>query len=296
MRVITDAPGQTCNRFWSYVDSIGWAIEHNDKVKILYWDKSIKDYPLLRNDKYVSFPLYCTLGIRIFGYDRWNYWVHRLFPNNKFASWFAYRCNWAKRNGFIMGWDTRKETQYLIKNKQSIVGLFEPSTYIRNAAEENILAWKKDGYFVIGIHIRRGDYVDFLNGKYYFTDDEIVGFMAQIESLYSDRKVAFYLASNEKIEKTHFDGFTIIPPSQYSAAYDLKVLSICDRIVGPISTFSRWASFVGNVPLCFLRKGLSIKNDDQFSPIHDYYHFENGKEILSVFAIEQRYKKLYKVK
>jgi len=37
--------------------------------------------------------------------------------------------------------------------------------------------------------------------------------------------------------------------SDGDAANDIYLLSCCDYIVGPYSSFSQWASFVGQVPL-----------------------------------------------
>ena len=57
-RIIVDSPGQTCNRFWSYLDSIAWAIINKRRVYILWWDPSIKYYKNLRKNPYVIFPFY----------------------------------------------------------------------------------------------------------------------------------------------------------------------------------------------------------------------------------------------
>ncbi len=291
-RVITDAPGQTCNRFWSYVDSIGWAIANNAHVYILYWDKSIKDYDLLRSGKYVSFPLYNTRGINIIGYDKYNYLSHRVFPNNKLASMFCYKTKIAPSLGFIQGWSTRDSTQYIKEYKQEIISLFMPNKEIKESVEELFWHFRSEGYFIVGVHMRKGDYRNFLNGKYYFSSAQYRDFMNQLLRLYSDKKVCFYISTNEKYETTAFEGMCIMQPMMLNAAYDLYALGLCDRIIGPISTFSRWASFVGNVPLCFLRQRMAISDDKMFSPIQDYYHFASGKEILSVKGLEDRYKRV----
>lgn len=290
-RVITDAPGQTCNRFWSYVDSIGWAIANNAHVYILYWDKSIKDYDLLRNGKYVSFPLYNANGIDKIGYDKYNYLSHRLFPNNKLASMFCYKTRIAPSLGFIQGWETRGSVEYLAKYKEKIVSQFLPNKEIRDGVQELFAKYRAEGYFIIGVHMRKGDYEFFLNGKYFFSLEQYKEFMAQLKHLYYDRKLCFYISTNERYDIKDFVEFVIMPPSMQNVSYDLYALGLCDRIIGPISTFSRWASFVGNVPLCFLRKRMVLADDRMFSPIKDYYHFANGKEILSVKSLEDRYEK-----
>ncbi len=288
-RVLTDAPGQTCNRFWSYLDSVGWAIANNRHVYILYWDKSIKDYDLLRHNKYVSFPLYSKKGINEIGYERYDYWSHRFFPNNKIAGAFCYNTNWAPSLGFIQGWSTRGATEYIPQYKKEILSLFVPNKNIKDSVDQLFERYRSDGYFIIGVHMRKGDYIDFLNGKYYFSIEQYKSFMNQLKYLYQEKRVCFYISTNEKYDERELEDFVVMMPTMQNAAYDLYALSLCDRIIGPISTFSRWASFVGNVPLCFLRQRMKLIDDKQFSPIKDYYHFANGKNILSVKRLENRY-------
>lgn len=288
-RILTDAPGQTCNRFWSYVDSVGWAIANNSRVYILYWDKSIKDYDMLRNNKYVSFPFYSIKGIDKIGYERYDYWSHRLFPNNKLASAFCYDTDLASSLGFIQGWSTRSYVEYISQYKKEIIALFVPNKSIKDGVEALFDRYRSDGYFIIGVHMRKGDYKDFLNGKYFFSIEQYKNFMNQLKHLYQDKRICFYISTNEKYDENELDDFVVMKPSMLNSAYDLYALGLCDRIIGPISTFSRWASFVGDVPLCFLRQRMKLINDNMFSPIKDYYHFANGKNILSVKGLENRY-------
>lgn len=53
MRVICDAPGQTCKRLWTYVASVKQCIAENKKMAIIFYDWTIEDFLNL---------LYCQLG------------------------------------------------------------------------------------------------------------------------------------------------------------------------------------------------------------------------------------------
>ena len=57
-KVICDAPGQTCNRLWSYLDTVSWAIKNGGKVYVINWDVDIKYFPNLLRSRYCSFPFY----------------------------------------------------------------------------------------------------------------------------------------------------------------------------------------------------------------------------------------------
>ena len=106
--------------------------------------------------------------------------------------------------------------------------------------------------------------------------------MLRIQQLYSRKRVAFFISSNEGFSLNLFEGCICrrFGKEPSGAILDLYTLSLCDRIIGPFSSYSRWASFIGEVPLCFLESKDQEFCDEKFSIIVDYFHFENGKEIL----------------
>ncbi len=280
-RIICDDYCQLCNRFWAYIDSIGWAIKNNGHVYSLFWDKNIMDFDNLRYNKYISFPshdIYAfNKGIKLFGWNlsRFIYartvdspFAHRLYESGKLS-----------KLGFLEGWPTRYITEN-IPNREAIKEMFLPNTYILDKVNPIFEQYKKDGYFIIGVHIRRGDYEKWENGAYYYSFETYADFMNQVRAIHEDKKVCFYLASNEKIPMELFKDFTCFTIKDANAATDLYALSLCDRIFGPPSTFSRWASFVNHVPLYFIFDPKNkIVSDSQFCPIADHFHFENGEEI-----------------
>ena len=106
--------------------------------------------------------------------------------------------------------------------------------------------------------------------------------MLRIKRLYKDRQVSFFISSNEDFPLDIFKDCECqrFGKEPSGAILDLYTLSLCDRIIGPFSSYSRWASFIGEVPLCFLEAKEQQFTEDSFSKIIDYFHFENGKEIL----------------
>lgn len=288
-RIIIDEPGQMCNRFWSYLDSIAWAIRNNKKVYILLFDKSIVDYNNLRNNKYVSFPFYNKTIIDKIGYDKYISIIRKIIPRNKVIAKLLYLNK--RLNLFHYGWELRYDNYYFPSCYKEIQYLFLPNKKIQREVESLIQKYKnKTNSCIIGVHIRRGDYKTFWNGRFYYDYNEYITWMTECINVYNNKNVYFYISSNENIPIELFDKFNLINTTNQSAAFDLYALSLCDRIIGPISTFSRWASFIGNVPLCFLFKKTKIKSDDVFSPIKDYSHYSNGKEIISLVNLYWRAK------
>mgnify|MGYP007101998824 FL=1 len=106
--------------------------------------------------------------------------------------------------------------------------------------------------------------------------------MLRGQELYKDCRVSFFISSNEDFPMDLFEGCHCrrFDREPSGAILDLYTLSLCDRIIGPFSSYSRWASFIGEVPLCFLETKEQQFTNDSFSKIVDFFHFENGKDIL----------------
>ena len=114
----------------------------------------------------------------------------------------------------------------------------------------------------------------------YYSFSVYDSFLKQLENLHKDKKVAFFISSNEEINRSYFEGSYCFFYESPSAVEDLYTLSLCDKIIGPYSTFSRWASFIGEKPLCFLESSNMIIGENNFLVIIDFFHFSNGKKIL----------------
>ncbi len=94
------------------------------------------------------------------------------------------------------------------------------------------------------------------------------------------KKAKFLLCSNEKIELANFQGLDYFTIPASSGAKDLYALSKCSYIVGPPSTYSEWASFIGKVPVKYI---MSINEKillQDFSRIVSFNKFEDGKVLI----------------
>jgi hypothetical protein len=63
-----------------------------------------------------------------------------------------------------------------------------------------------------------------------------------------DREVAFVVCSDVPLRPDVF-GDLEVHPGGANALEDLYALAGCDRLIGPPSTFSSWASYYGDVPI-----------------------------------------------
>ena len=280
MRVICDAPGQTCNRLWTYVTSVAQCIAEQRRMVIIFYDWTIEDFPNLLHCPFIYFPLYHKWYL-----ERGNGW-----NNYKGLTWkVTHNKTWDKifkHLGFKKGWYTMDDTRYLAPTKHELQRIFRPREEIMQKAEQMIALIKKEADIIVGIHIRHGDYKIFFNGRYYYTLEEFHQFMLRIQALYNDRRVAFFISSNEPFDVSIFEGCRChrFGKEPSGDILDLYTLSLCDRILGPWSTYSRWASFIGEVPLCFIESKDQQFTDDSFSVVTDFYHFANGKSTEDFWA------------
>ena len=276
MKVICDAPGQTCNRLWSYLASISECIVKKKKLMIIFYDWTIEDFPNLLHCPWIYFPLWNKWYL-----ERGNGW-----NNYKGLTWKATHNEKLDKIynalGFTKGWNTRRNTQYIAETKKEIQRLYHPHKNITDKGETLISEMKQQSDMVIGVHIRRGDYVNWNNGRFFYSLEEYHQFLLRIQQLYKDKKIAFFISSNEDFPLDIFKGCDCrrFDKEPSGAILDLYTLSICDRIIGPFSSYSRWASFIGEVPLCFLETKEQQFTEENFSKIVDFFHFENGKEIF----------------
>ncbi|MBL0355786.1 MAG: alpha-1,2-fucosyltransferase [Chitinophagaceae bacterium] len=121
---------------------------------------------------------------------------------------------------------------------------------------------------VIGVHIRRGDYIRYEAGIWYYEDDVYAEKMLQVQEQFATagKTCAFVIAAIESIDKSHFPPALKIFTGQRHFVTDMYSLAACDAIIGPPSTFSLWAAFYGKIPLAYIYK------KDDFVQIGCYYN------------------------
>ncbi len=273
MRIICDAPGQTCNRLWTYVTSVAQCIAERKKMVIIFFDWTIEDFPNLLHAKFIYFPLWQPWFFKL--PKGWGWYKHLTWKVTHNKTWDRI----FNILGFKKGWYTMNNTRYLSQSKKELVRVFRPKEEIMFKANTLISQIRHDHDFIIGVHIRHGDYKTWRNGRHYYSFEEFHSFMLQIKDIYSEHNVAFFISSNAQVDTSLFRNCNCYKFDKEPSGdiLDLYTLSLCDRIIGPWSTYSRWASFIGEVPLCFIKDRNQILQDNSFSIVTDFYHFASGE-------------------
>lgn len=275
-RIICDSENQLCNRFFSYLDSVSWAIRYDKHVFILFWNENIKYFDVLRNNRYVSFPFYFVEKRK---------WMKALFCrtiDSKLAN-KLYHSRFGSKLGFYLGWPmkNRSVTKNLLTDKAELRRIFAPNNDIQSEVNSLFEKFRMRSTLIVGVHIRRGDYKSFMNGRFYYENSVYEKRMDEIVGLCKDKDVCFYLASNENVPEDLTQKFKTFSIPKANTAEDLFALSKCDILLGPPSTFTGWVSYLNDIPLYYIYdKGQKIESLDSFSPLKDGGHFADGREIL----------------
>ena len=129
---------------------------------------------------------------------------------------------------------------------------FTPAQKHSDAVSRLVEGHRKGCDTLVGVHIRQTDYAKFVGGRYLYPLSEYRRCMESIAA-FSGGMTRFLVASDGPVDSSAFDGLDVVRPSGHPFQDNLA-LSRCDLIIGPPSTYSKWAAFIGKVPLCYIRE------------------------------------------
>jgi len=262
---------QMCNNLLQFAHVYAWAREHGRSVMSMRFSYKYKYFKISRS-RFVSFPLYlCAKWLAAL----------RLLPT---ASFKYEDCDAAAleqkmlshRHIVVSGWYARWYDLFL-KYRDEICDLFtiDPQYTQRVTewmTEQESAAGTTEKPIRLGVHIRRGDYAEWHGGQFYYSDEVYADFISRFISLMPDRRVEVYIAGNDpKLSlsaltphpspwERGLGGEMSLPPSggdggrchllRGNAVEDLFMLSQCDYIIGPPSTYSLVAAMYRDIQLC----------------------------------------------
>jgi hypothetical protein len=154
---------------------------------------------------------------------------------------------------FVNGWNFRAP-ELVQRHAEKLRSYFRPIKEIEQASREAVERLRQQADLVVGIHIRQGDYRTFRAGAYFYPVAQYAAWMRELAEQYPGGNVAFFVCSDEPRHEREFPGLQV-GIGAGSAVGDMYALAKCDYILGPVSSFSMWASFYGNKPLFLIRDG-----------------------------------------
>jgi hypothetical protein len=141
-----------------------------------------------------------------------------------------------------------KQTKLNIINKNRLKKIFNlKNKYIYIA--EKLLSIQKTDAYLVGVHIRRGDYAQFRDGELYFDDNVYLSAMQIFKkNMIPNKKIEFLLLSNEVMNIKLYSEMSPLYFGLQNPGVDQALLARCDHILGVESTFSGWISFLHDIP------------------------------------------------
>lgn len=155
---------------------------------------------------------------------------------------------------YFDGWLFRNP-EGIKKYRKEIINYFQPQNKIKRNINYKIKELRSTYNHIIGVHIRKGDYKVFDDGKLYLNDKEVNKILNEyLEKFKKNKeKTCFLICSDEKINLNNFPGLNILQ-NKGNLIEDLFILAKTDIIIGSNSTFGAFASYYGNIPLIVFQK------------------------------------------
>lgn len=248
--IINACAGQRSNRIIVIAHGIASALRRRENLRITEMADLEPDYQCV-------FPIVAGSGLDC---------VHVDLRPSRF--WAIERCLhvYAQRilhvrfqiPGVVSDW-TYRDYEGVEEFRQQIVSFFTPREERIAEAEKLYSELSSDGKkrILIGVHVRRGDYALWRGGRYCFDDSVYVRSMRSLSGELTANDSRFLVTcivfSNESLDLNNFKcGECEVRISKGNPLEDHYLMSKCDYLFGPPSTFTRWAAYMGRKPLAYI--------------------------------------------
>ncbi|MBP1687533.1 MAG: hypothetical protein H6Q33_3676 [Deltaproteobacteria bacterium] len=267
MIVIAKKVGRLANRLLLFAHFIGTAVEHGFSVANPAFASYARYFPATARDLFCRFP------------------PRRSVPSHRLTRESLYRgilltggvLHWLQRHGRDVGLIRLRRDQSLdlnstaflsvirrhrivlvqdwffrsphnlMKHRDVIRSYFTPWEHHLVRARAIVSPARERQRFLVGVHVRRGDYNRFKGGRFFYSYLQYRRVMESVQAAFPAERVSFLVCSDAPVPPGAFAGFDVLYGNGHELE-DLYALAACDRLIGPPSTYSMWASFYGGVP------------------------------------------------
>lgn len=264
--------GRMCNNILQYGHVYAWGREYGKATMSM---RFAYKYPYFHicHTKYHNFPLYVIVKYLA----KWKIIKTVSFNEPQDEKDVSKRLQAVKNSHFIVeGWYIRVYNLFL-KYKEEILQLFAIDKKVTDSIKLYIESTSDISDIRIGIHIRRGDYISWNNGRYYFSDEVYAGYISHFIASQTNKSIAIYICSNDpKLNKNYYKdrfGSHKVNFPNGKPVEDLCLLSNCHYIIGVPSTFSLVAAMYHDTPLCWIEDSdATVMRFDTFDNLFRNIH------------------------
>lgn len=267
---------QMCNNLLQYAHVYAWGREHGRKVISMRFSY-----------KYQYFHICHTPLTGLGWYLLAKYMAAlRLLPTASFKHEDCdpvalERMMLRHRHIVVSGWFVRYYDLFL-KYRQEICDLFRIDEQYTEPVKEKMkhssLLTPDSSLLTplkLGVHIRRGDYAQWHDGKYCYDDEVYARHINRFAELHPDKDVHVYLSTNDTtVTEERYQQLcphVHIHHLQGNAPEDLFMLSECDYLIGPPSTFSLVAAMYRDIPLYRMDTAKAEEMTEEGFKLFDYW-------------------------
>ena len=262
---------QMCNNLLQYAQVYAWGREHGRKVISMRFSY-----------KYQYFRI-CNTPLTGFGWYLFAKYLAALgllptadFKRAECDHKALERKMLRHKHIVVSGWNVRFYDLFL-KYRSEICDLFTIDEIYTNPVREKMLQeeGEDDNVVRLGVHIRRGDYAQWKDGIYCYDDETYARYINCFVNMYAEKKVHVYLSTNDGLVRVeqiqNLCPNAIIHHFHGNAPEDLFMLSECDFLIGPPSTFSLVAAMYKDIPLCRMDTVEAENMDADAFRLFDYW-------------------------
>ena len=276
MIVIAEGVGRLANRLMLFAHFIGAACEHGFAVANPALRHYAQYFPRAADDLFCRFPsgraLWAPRGSRHLLYEA-TLWTAKMLGGLQrrgrdvglirlkrgqqldLDSPAFLEATRRHRLLFVRGWRFRS-SEDCARHRKVIRDYLTPWDHHLARSRASLEPARRRGRFVVGVHVRRGDYRTFQGGRFYYSLSQYRAIMMRVEAAFPSENVSFLVCSDEPVPSDAFGGLDVVRGPGHELE-DLYALAECDRLIGPPSTYSAWASFYGGVLRCQVRDPAS---------------------------------------
>ncbi len=270
MIFVTDK-GRLCNNIIQYAHLYAWGRENKRRTMSMRFAYKYPDFVIGRK-RYLYFWLY------LFAKTAARLHLIPVVEFNDINSDYAAQTKVMLTHRLVLatGWCVRFFDLFE-KYKGEIKQLFAFAENVEQTASQR-LSHCADGSIKLGVHVRRGDYATWCGGHYFFNDEQYARVIAQFCQFFPGKQVEVFVCGNDpKLDHTCYQdvmGASHVHFPNGSPAEDLCLLSHCDYLVGPPSTFTLVASMYHDSMLYWM-----LNADDELS-LSSFKSFDQQNRIF----------------
>jgi hypothetical protein len=277
--------GRLGNRLHTHVNALAWCIENNYNLINL----SFNEYaPLFKSSsehksgnfqqtnsflfKSLSSSLFRNILRRLLLSDKWlerlAWIVKQIRPNDDdvLRETDLNRQINQKKINLVKYWDVSC-TNSLQSHQNKIRHYLWPNKIFVASTEKIINDLRSKYDCLVGVHARRGDYINYLEGIHYHSWESYLNWANQTKQILEKsgkKNVGIVICSDESPPTSISQNKSIHFSLSNEFMVDIHLLSLCNYNLGPPSSFGTWISWFGKVPRIVVYKNAEITSLERF--------------------------------